>query len=71
MNREKYIAKASEYLDKICSVKPNRRTGSPGNREATDYFANIVLQLGYDVDTAPFECMDYRKKKVSLSFKKK
>ncbi len=70
MNREKYITKAYEYLNKICSVKPNRRTGSPGNREATDYFANIVRQLGYDVDTAPFECMDYRKKKVSLSFKK-
>src|SRR4030042_2584056 len=70
MNREIYLTKASEYLDKICSVKPNRRTGSPGNREATDYFANIVRQLGYDVDTTPFNCMDYRKKNVSLSFKK-
>ena len=70
MNREIYLTKASEYLDKICSVKPNRRTGSPGNREATVYFANIVRQLGYDVDTTPFNCMDYRKKNVSLSFKK-
>src|SRR4030042_2800776 len=70
MNREIYLTKASEYLDKICRLKPNRRTGSPGNREATVYFANIVRQLGYDVDTTPFNCMDYRKKNVSLSFKK-
>ena len=70
MNREKYITKASEYLNKICSVKPNRRTGSPGNRDATDYFANIVRQLEYEVDSTLFKSMDYRKKKVSLSFKK-
>ena len=66
MNREKYITKASEYLNKICSVKPNRRTGSPGNRDATDYFANIARQFGYKIDTTPFKCMDHKKKKVSL-----
>jgi aminopeptidase YwaD len=67
---KKFITKASRYLDKICSAKPNRRTGSPGNRDAADYFENKVRQLGYAVDNKPFKCMDYRKGRVLLSFKK-
>ena len=30
------LEKVEEYLKALCSVKPNRRTGSPGNRTATD-----------------------------------
>ena len=71
MYNHKYITKASEYLKKICSVKPNRRTGSPGNREATNYFAEIVKQLGYSVDTNPFNCLDYKSGQVSLTLAEK
>ena len=33
------LEEAKEYLDTFCNVKPNRRTGSQGNRDATIYFA--------------------------------
>lgn len=59
MRIEEGIAKASSYLNYLCSVKPNRRTGSRGNRKATGYFANIVSSFGYEVDTFPFDCLDY------------
>ncbi|NIM11355.1 MAG: M28 family peptidase [Candidatus Aminicenantes bacterium] len=64
-----YIQKASAYLETLCSVKPNRRTGSPGNREATAFFAGIVNQLGYTVDTTPFACLDFTGGQASLECK--
>ena len=61
-----YIDKASAYVLSLCSVKPNRRTGSPGNQKATDFFAGVVHQYGYEVDTTPFECLDYVSGEASL-----
>lgn len=43
----------------LCRVKPNRRTGSAGNRQATDFFADTVRPYGYQIDAAPFDCLDY------------
>ncbi|MDD4875816.1 MAG: M28 family peptidase [Dehalococcoidales bacterium] len=57
---------AKEYLDILCNVKPNRRTGSPGNREATNFFANKVKKWNYEVDISPFPCLDYESGKTSL-----
>ena len=59
MDHKAYSEKAFTYLATLCSVKPNRRTGSPGNREATDFFASVVGNLGYQLDTTPFPCPDY------------
>ena len=50
--------KAQSYLNILCSVKPNRRTGSPGNRAATEFFASTVRPYGYELDTTPFDCLD-------------
>jgi len=52
-------AKARSYLETLCSVKPNRRTGSPGNREATAFVADVIGAFGYDVDATPFDCLDH------------
>lgn len=52
-------AKASYYLETLCNVKPNRRTGSSGNRAATDFFADTISSFGYTVEASPFECLDY------------
>lgn len=60
------LEKAKEYLNKLCSVKPNRRTGSPGNREATSFFADMMRKWDYTVDTTHFPCLDYESGKVSL-----
>jgi len=60
------LEKAKDYLNTLCNVKPNRRTGSPGNREATDFFAAAVKKWDYTVDTTPFPCLDYESGKISL-----
>jgi len=60
------IEKAKEYLNTLCSVKPNRRTGSPGNCKATDFFASLVKKWDYKVDTTPFPCQDFESGKISL-----
>jgi aminopeptidase YwaD len=60
------LKKTKEYLNTLCSVKPNRRTGSPGNRKATDLFASLVKKWDYTVDTTPFPCLDYESGKISL-----
>jgi len=60
------LKKANEYLNTLCNVKPNRRTGSPGNREATGIFASLVKKWDFAVDTTPFSCLDYEIWEASL-----
>ncbi|MCW4028174.1 MAG: M28 family peptidase [Candidatus Bathyarchaeota archaeon] len=50
-------------------MTPNRRVGSPGNRAATDFFAQKVSSWGYLVDATPFKCLDYESKEPSLTYK--
>jgi aminopeptidase YwaD len=59
VKRDDYASRARLYLETLCGVKPNRRTGSAGNREATDFFADTVRPYGYEIDATPFECLDY------------
>lgn len=58
MKPDDYVARSRLYLETLCSVKPNRRTGSSGNREATDFFANTIRPFGYETDATPFGCLD-------------
>jgi aminopeptidase YwaD len=46
-------------LGALCSVKPNRRSGSPGNREAADFLTDTIRQYGYEIDATPFDCLDF------------
>ena len=68
MKLDDCAAKAQLYLTTLCSVEPNRRTGSRGNRAATDFFANTIRPYGYEIDVAPFECQDYICSGSSLMF---
>ena len=52
-------AKAGSYLETICCAGPDRRIGSAGGRAATDFFIRTISQWGYEIDTTPFECLDY------------
>lgn len=65
--RDNHVARAESYLLSLCGVKPNRRTGSPGNRDATNFFQNIIRPFGYEIDAAPFECLDYVRGEVLLA----
>ena len=67
MNKSDYHRKAEAYLAALCSVEPNRRVGSPGNRIATEFFAQSILSWGYTIDTTPFPCLDFKSGEPSLS----
>jgi len=61
-----YAQRAAEDIERLCSVRPNRRTGSAGNRAATSFFGRRVRRLGYDVDAMPFGCLDHPAASASL-----
>lgn len=67
MTKSDMTSTAQAYLEKLCSVKPNRRTGSAGNRAATEFFADAIRPFGYDIDTTPFDCLDHPKGKARLA----
>ena len=71
MDDKKYQTHALDYLMEICSVRPNRRTGSAGNKKATLFFEKIISKAGYTVDVKPFPCLDYQKGRTSLTFREK
>lgn len=56
---ELYAEKAREYLKVFCNVQPNRRTGSMGNREATDFFQKTIRAYGYEIDATSFPVLDF------------
>src|SRR4030042_3382446 len=66
MNKRGNLQKASEYLKTLCRVKPNRRTGSKGNRAATDFFYDTIKPWGYKMETTPFTCLDFESGEVAL-----
>jgi len=59
MTPDDLLKRASEHLRALCVEIPNRRVGSEGNRAATHYAAGQLRQSGWDVDTPPFECLDW------------
>jgi aminopeptidase YwaD len=59
MDNKDFFMKANNYLNALCSVKPNRRTGSKGNWEATEFFLNAISPFGYEIDANPFACLDH------------
>ncbi len=67
MAPEEYVSKAYVYLETLCAVQPNRRTGSPGNRQATEFFAATIGAFGYAVDATPFDTLDYLSEGATLS----
>lgn len=69
MNQQEYQVEAEDYLNTLCSVKPNRRLGSVGNRAATEFFADKMKASGFLVDVTPFKCLDYESKEPSLTHK--
>jgi aminopeptidase YwaD len=62
-----FTEKASDYLQKLALEFPSRRVGSYGNRQATDYFADVLSSFGYETECLDFECIDWTHGKISLS----
>ena len=66
MNKETLADHAERYLNKLCLEIPNRRVGGPGNRMATDFFAEVVSVFGFETECPEFDCMDWNSDKVEL-----
>jgi aminopeptidase YwaD len=50
---------ASSHLHELCSVRPDRRPGSPGNDVATGYVAADLAQSGWQVSEQTFDVLDW------------
>ncbi len=48
-----------KHLYELCRRIPNRHVGSPGNREATDYFAHHMRLCGFQAVQQEFDCLDW------------
>jgi aminopeptidase YwaD len=60
-------ARASDYLRKLSVEIPTRTVGSAGNRAATDFFAETMAGLGWEIERQDFECIDWREAGAVLS----
>lgn len=54
------IRKSISYLHILCNGIPERGVGSPGNREATAFAAEVFRGLGWETVTPEFAAMDWR-----------
>ena len=50
---------AETYMQHLCLEIPNRRVGSEGNRDAANYFAEIISGFGFETEYQEFDCMDW------------
>lgn len=67
MENQQLENKAQDYLNKLCLEIPNRSVGSQGNRIATDFFAETMRSLGYQVEMPEFTCMDWKQEGADLT----
>ncbi len=54
------------YLERLCVAITDRSVGSPGNREATAFFAETIRAFGFQVECPPFSCLDWSHGEVTL-----
>jgi aminopeptidase YwaD len=57
MSLTELTPKATQYLTRLCVEIPNRPVGSPGNRQATAFFADRMASLGFVTESPPFDCI--------------
>jgi aminopeptidase YwaD len=67
VSKELLAQNAAAYLRKLCREIDNRRVGSAGNRQATDFFTQIVTQFGFETSCPEFTCMDWRGSMAQLA----
>ncbi len=63
----RYQEKILAHLRQLCTHYPHRSTGSQGNIHATDYFAGISKESGFDVNRQEFDCLDWQTDQVYLT----
>ncbi len=66
MTSDALIMQAEDYLRRLTMDISTRTVGSAGNRAATDLFARLTTDLGWEVHTPVFECIDWRSDGAAL-----
>jgi aminopeptidase YwaD len=67
MELTQLTSQANQYLQKLCVDIPRRSVGSPGNREATAFFAERTAAHGFEVQTPAFDCIYWTEEGARLS----
>lgn len=62
--------RARHHLDALCSVLPDRRPGSAGNREAVDHVAVAFVASGWNLGFQVFDCLDWETEGGTLKIDK-
>jgi aminopeptidase YwaD len=62
MHEKEYILKAKKYLTYLCSIKPDRRLGSKGNKKSIKYFSALMETFNFSLKKNKFKCMDFLNK---------
>lgn len=66
--KQKYLLKQSkQHVDYLCNVIQERRVGGEGNRKATTYFKNLVIQQGWQVEETELDVMDWQSNGATLT----
>lgn len=64
---KKHLAvKIQQDIQHLCREMGNRHVGSPGNREATTFFARRMQQNGWFTESQEFDCIDWERGEVRL-----
>ena len=66
MTRSPLTDRARSHLLRLCAEIPDRCVGSPGNRAATDFFADTIASLGFATESPAFDCMDWVQQGATL-----
>jgi aminopeptidase YwaD len=56
-----------KYLRRLCLEIPTRRVGSEGNRNATDFWAEVVASFGFQIESPSFDCIDWTQNGAQLA----
>ena len=59
--------KAETYLNHLCLEIPTRRVGTTGNQAANAFLAETFASFGFQVESQPFECIDWTQNGANLS----
>jgi aminopeptidase YwaD len=67
MTQSLLAGRAQSYVQRLCIEIPDRCVGSPGNRAATDFFADTITSFDFATESPAFDCMDWTQQGATVS----
>ena len=66
MGKEDFYQQSEYYLKILCDEIRERHVGSPGNRQATDFFKKEISSFGWEMDVSELNVLDWEDGGASL-----